>query len=178
MAEAATEPSPLRRKSSSSGGWIVNPWPAQAPHLTQDLVEGLARDELHDVVVHALVLADAVNRDDVRVVQPGRGAGLALESGRLLRVEPAVPQQDFQGHVPAERLLLGLVDDAHAAAADFADDPEVSQLLQRRHGRDVAVRRVSLVAHSGFVLLHQQERGEQCMDPIGPLRVALGVLGW
>ena len=45
-------------------------------------------DELHGVVVEAVVLADPVDRDDVGVVQPRRGAGLAaepLEPGRVAR---------------------------------------------------------------------------------------------
>ena len=48
--------------------------------------------------------------------------------------------QHLQGHVAAERGLLGLVDDAHAAAAELADDPELAQgrrRLGRRAGRAV-----------------------------------------
>ena len=63
--------------------------PAQALQLAENFVEALTRDELHDVVVNALVLADAVHRDDVGVVQPCRRAGLTLEANGVLRVEPA-----------------------------------------------------------------------------------------
>ena len=43
--------------------------------------------------------------------------------------------------MPAERVLLGLVDDAHAAAADLAEDAVVAELAQRRD----SVARVRLV---------------------------------
>ena len=38
----------------------------------------------------------------------------------------------LQGHVPAERDLLGLKDDSHAASPDFAEDPVLPQLLGDR----------------------------------------------
>ena len=82
----------------------------------------------------------------------------------------AVPGQDLQGHVAAQRLLLGLVDDAHAAAADLAEDAEVAQLLQRRRPRARRRRRGSPVRSltSGLELLHQHERREEVADPARP----------
>ena len=56
---------------------------------------------------------------------------LALEPAPLLGVAEHLRRQHLQRHVPAERDLLGLVDDAHAAAADLADDPVVAELLRR-----------------------------------------------
>ena len=96
-----------------------------------DLVQPLALDELHDVVVPPAVLADAEDRHDVRVVQPRRRPGLALEpldhgAGSVSRRVG----QDLQRHAAAERFLLGLVDDPHAAPADLAHDPEVAQTLR------------------------------------------------
>ena len=85
--------------------------------------------------------------------------------------------QDLQGHAAAQRLLLGLVDDAHAAPADLADDPVVPQLLQRRGGAAGLLGGVTRLAHAGLVVLHQQQRREQRVDPLGPLGVALDVFG-
>ena len=76
-----------------------------------------------------VLLADAEDRHDVGVVQVGRGAGLAVEAADLLGVEQGRRAQDLQRHATAERLLLGLVDDAHAAAADLAEDAEIAQTL-------------------------------------------------
>ena len=83
--------------------------------------QGPALDELHGVEVDAALAADGEDRDDVRVVQLRRGLGLVLEPLQLARVERGREGQHLQGHAAAQRDLLGLVDDAHAAAADLAD---------------------------------------------------------
>jgi len=48
----------------------------------------------------------------------GRRARLALEAAQVPRIEQGVGGQHLDGHEPAQRQLLGLVDDAHAAAAE------------------------------------------------------------
>ncbi len=67
----------------------------QLAQLGQHLVEPLALDELHDVVVQPVLLADAVDRHDVGVVQPRRRLRLALEPPQPLRLQagraPAAP---------------------------------------------------------------------------------------
>jgi hypothetical protein len=40
--------------------------------------------------------------------------------------------QDLERDVAAQRNLLGLVDDAHTAVADLANDPEVADLVGER----------------------------------------------
>ena len=92
-------------------------------------------DELHDVVVQAVLLADAEDRHDVGVVQLGRRPRLALEAAQLPRVEQGVAGQHLDGHVPAQGELLRLVDDPHAAAAHLPQDLVIPQLPQRRRGR-------------------------------------------
>ena len=86
--------------------------------------------------------------------------------------------QDLQRHVPAERLLLGLVDHAHAAPAHLAEDAEVAQPLQppaRGRGRSgVGPRRI---AGAGLDLLDQRQGGEEVADRLGVLGEPLGVLG-
>src|SRR5262249_39182452 len=61
--------------------------------------------------------------------------------------------------------------------ADLADDPVVPQLLQRRGGAGGLLGGVTRLAHAGLVVLHQQQRREQGVDPLGPLGVALDVFG-
>ena len=85
---------------------------------------------VHDVVVPSGVLADAVDRHDVGVVQPPGGAGLAAEPGQVGRLA-----EQLQGDVAIERLLVRLVDDPHAPPADLAHDPEVAPGLGQE--RDV-----------------------------------------
>src|SRR5204863_488978 len=56
----------------------------------------------------------------------------AAEAGPGLGVLGDLPGQDLQRHAAAEGDLLGLVDYAHAAPADLAEDPVVAHLAQRR----------------------------------------------
>ena len=97
--------------------------------------QAAALDELHGVEGHAPLAADRVDRHDVRVVQAGGGLGLELEPLQLPGVERRGERQDLQRHPAAQRELLGLVDDAHAAPADLAEDPEVAQEPSPRPGR-------------------------------------------
>jgi hypothetical protein len=147
---------------------------AQPLQLRQDLVEPLALDELHDVIVQPVGLADAEDRHDVRVVQPRRRLGLAAEAPQALLVQQGGAGQDLEGHVPAEGRLLRLVDDAHAAAAHLAQDAVVAQPPQRRHGRCGRGRGGLLVVL--LALLHLDHGGEELADVAGELCVAVDVL--
>src|SRR6266542_4292562 len=66
---------PVRRRRLA-----VVPGPPQALQLLQDHLQPQALDELHHIVMQALLLADAVDGDDVGVMEPGHRAGLALEA--------------------------------------------------------------------------------------------------
>ena len=61
------------------------------------------------------------------MVERGGGAGFVLEALQLLLVEHRGERQHLQRDAAAERDLLGLVDDAHAAAADLAQDSKIAQ---------------------------------------------------
>jgi hypothetical protein len=101
------------------------------------VVAGLARldhvgqraplDQLHREERRAGRLADAVDGHDVRVPQPCRRLGLALEA----REQPAVLAhrgwQDLERHSPVQADLPRLVDHTHAAAAQLAQDLELAQ---------------------------------------------------
>ncbi len=122
----------------------------------------------------AIVSADAENRHDVGVVQPRRGTRLALESLHLLRGGESRIGQDLQGYPPAQRLLLGLVDHAHAAAADLAEDAVIAQPFQPCRDMDGN-------ATGGFVLavgaevLHLDQNGEDLADVVGQVGEAPAV---
>ena len=125
-----------------------------------------------------VVLAHAEDRHDVGVVQPGRRLRLALEPPHLLGVQQRAGREHLQGHAPAQRLLLGLVDDAHAAPADLAEDAVVAQPLQ-----PAATAAAPFAAASEPVVPPElsprssiiKERREQVADLVGQLGVALGV---
>ncbi len=106
---------------------------SQPLDLVDDGIEPEPRDELHGVVVEAVLLADAEDGDDVGVVQLGGCACLALEPFYLRRIGDRVSGEHFERDTPAEGLLLGFVDHAHAAAAGLAEDPEVAQRAPTSH---------------------------------------------
>jgi hypothetical protein len=141
--------------------------------LVEHFIQPQALDELHDVIGQAVLLADAEDRHDVGVVQPGRRFRLAFKALLGAGVEQQVPGQDLEGDVSAQGDLLGLVDDAHAALADFAEDAKVAELLQgkgRRHG--LWPRGLLVVV---LDLLDLDQGGEQFADVGGELRIALDI---
>jgi hypothetical protein len=99
-----------------------------------DVRRGVAVDELHGVVVDAALAAHRVDRHDVLVVQAGRRPRLVVEALQLPRVHRRRQRQHLQRHPAAKRDLLGLVDDAHAAAPDLADQPAVAQRMRSVEG--------------------------------------------
>ena len=122
-----------------------------------------------------LVAADAEDRDDVGVVQPRRRPRLALEAEDLLGVGERRVGEDLQCDASAERLLLGLVDDAHAAPADLAEDAVVAQPLQP--GRGVNGHAAGgVVGPVGAEVLHADQDGEDLADLVGELGVSPAVV--
>ncbi len=153
--------------------------PAEAADVGQHLVEPLALDELHGVVVDAVALADAEDRHDVGVVQPPGRLGLAAEAGQVRRVQQRRGRQHLEGDVPAERFLLRLVNDAHAAPAHLTQDAIVAQALQVGEGG--CRRPLEAVGGIGGVggwlqVLDLHQRRKQIADVGGEVGVAVGVL--
>src|SRR5947209_6798365 len=52
---------------------------AQGPEFSEDLMEPLSLNELHDEIVQTVLLSDTVNGHDVRMVKLRDRPGLALE---------------------------------------------------------------------------------------------------
>ena len=98
---------------------------APADHLLQ----GLARQQLHDDEVQPLVLPDVVDRADVRMIQSRGGAGFAAESVQRCGIAPGALGQDFQGHLAAQARVPRPVDLSHAALADATEDLVVPECL-------------------------------------------------
>ena len=76
----------------------------------------------------AVVLAHLVDRHDARVVQKGDGLGLVLEPPELVVAGQQPGLDHLEGHGAVEADLPSLVDDAHAAAAQFAADFIVAEI--------------------------------------------------
>ena len=86
------------------------------------VLERLAIQKLHGDERLAVVLADLVDRADVRMVQRRRGTRFAPEAFQRLRVAGHFLGQELQGHEAAKVGVLGLVDHTHPAAAELLDD--------------------------------------------------------
>ena len=81
----------------------------------------VAFEEFHGDERAAFEFADVVNGANVGVVQGRGGACFAAETFDGLGVLRNVVGKKFQGDVAAEAGVLGLVDDAHAATAQFTE---------------------------------------------------------
>lgn len=88
-----------------------------------DLVEGFAFEEFHDDEGAGFVVSDVVDGDDVGVLEGGEGAGLADEIGfEVGGADGGVFgwADPFEGDVAIELGVVGEVDVAEAALADFS----------------------------------------------------------
>ena len=131
---------------------------AEAHPLARDeALQRLARDELHDDVVDALGRLDLVDRDDVRVVERGGGAGLLDETGAAVRVDVPLGGEDLDRDLAPEAGVAGPVDLAHAPGAE---------------GRDHLVRPEPRCGRQGHVELrvwaHDALGGTTFYEPFGP----------
>jgi hypothetical protein len=86
--------------------------------------EGVPLDELHRQKRAAVgQRPDLEEGRDARVLELGGDAGLGDEpGGGLVAAQPVV--EDLDGHVAADRRLVGPVNDAHPAAGQFLADAE------------------------------------------------------
>ena len=101
--------------------------------------ERLAAHELHRDVVHGVrvggtrgahrVVADLVDRDDVGVVERGRGLSLEHEAPHAVLVPHQVGRQDLERDAALELAVLGEVDLAHPALGERGHDPVVRDLV-------------------------------------------------
>ncbi len=145
---------------------------AQAHAGTRDqIIECLAPDVLHCDERAAVLLAGVMNRADIRVIQSGSGAGLALEAVQRLRIAREFATQELECYEAVEPCVLRFVDHPHPAAAQFSGDAVVGD---RRAGRKATVfaRDVALLSSNG-PRRHFDRRVIQ--EPLGlPLRSEQG----
>jgi hypothetical protein len=61
--------------------------------------------------------------------------GFALKAGKRLRITGNLLGQELEGDKAMQPSVLGLVDDAHAAASEFLDDTVVRDGLAEHQGQ-------------------------------------------
>ena len=91
--------------------------------------ERLPLQKFHGDEGSPIVLANFVDRADVRVVQRGRSLGLAPEAAEGLWVVGEIVGKELQRDVATKLEVFSLVDDTHAAAADPAEDAVMGNRL-------------------------------------------------
>ena len=79
----------------------------------EPVLEGLALDQLHRDEARALVLADLVDRGDVRMVEGRRGTGLSFEAAKPPGVVRHLLGQHLDRDLAAEARVARAVDLAH-----------------------------------------------------------------
>ena len=77
-----------------------------------------AVDHRHHQKQPAVDLPGVMDRDDVRLGQPGRGVGLATKALAITRLGAQFGGQNFDGHIAVDHRVVGLVNPAHATLAD------------------------------------------------------------
>ena len=87
----------------------------------------LPLDQFHGQKMDAVGFLDRVERDDVRVVEGGDGAGFALEARQAFRIARHFGRQHLESDVTAEFGVGGAIHLAHAAGADRGGDPVMGE---------------------------------------------------
>jgi hypothetical protein len=105
----------------------------RAALLADDVVERAAFDELHRDERPAFDLAEVEHLHDAGVHEARGRRRLAAEALGVLLAFGGV-QDDLERDAAAHAHVAGLVNDAHASAADLADDLEVPDTLRFDHG--------------------------------------------
>ncbi len=122
-----------------------------------ELLQIDAVDELHHQKLDAAGLARVVSPHDVRMIQPSDRLHLAAEAGDRLIVVQITMGKDFQGHRLVEEDLPSLVDDTHAAAAQFLQQFVVAQAARFDDPAKDALDQVRALGKSAAVLFKLQK---------------------
>ena len=110
--------------------------------MRNELFECGALQEFHRNESLAILLADVVNRTDVRMIERGGGLRFALEAGERARIVADIFGEEFQSDVAVEAIVFGFVHNAHAAGAQAFENAVVRQGLADKfvgagHERDM-----------------------------------------
>ena len=87
--------------------------------LLERVLQRAALQQLHGDEGAAFVIADIVDGANVGMVQRRSGSRLAQEAFQRGAVFGGILRKEFEGNLAAQAGVLGLIDDSHAAAAQF-----------------------------------------------------------
>ena len=141
------------------------------------MIQPLARDQLHDIVVIAVVFADSEDGNDVRVMQTRCGLGFADKTRDLLWRSGQLRQQDLHRDSAIQGLVHRFVHNPHASLTDPSDDPVVAQSLDVGSGSLRArLTCQSLLFAPQRELLHHLDRWKQFPNLVRQFGVRVRVL--
>jgi hypothetical protein len=89
------------------------------------VLEGRAVEKLHSDETLAVMFTDFIDGANVGVVQSRGSASFAAETLQSMRVTDEILGEELESDKAAKVGVFGLVDDAHAAAAQLFDDAVV-----------------------------------------------------
>src|SRR5580698_2883684 len=90
--------------------------------IHEQSLQRLAVEEFHGNKWLPVMFVNFINRADIRMIQSGRGAGLAFESFEHFAIAGSFLGKEFQRHEAAQARVFSLVNDAHPAAAQLLED--------------------------------------------------------
>ena len=99
----------------------------------------LPLQQLHDQVVHAVLVPDVVERADVGVVERRSGAGFALEARLELGGIGERLGEHLDRHLPVEAGVPRAIDLAHAACSERRHDFIRPEFRSRGQGHDAGI---------------------------------------
>lgn len=99
------------------------------PDARNQLIEGLAVDELHRDIVDPTLGGDIVDHDDIGMIEGRSSFGFLHETPAPLRVGHTIRRENLQSDEAVQVGVAGLVDDTHSALAEFLEDLVMSKLL-------------------------------------------------
>jgi hypothetical protein len=85
-------------------------------------LQGLAVHEFHGDKLPPILLANIVDRADVRMIERRGGLGFAPKTFKGLLVLGQLFGEEFEGDGPMQSRVLGPVDDTHPSPAQLLDD--------------------------------------------------------
>ena len=112
----------VRQRAGDVGEDLLDLGRREAAACRQNAGERLAPQKLHDEVDDSSRFPDTINRNDVRVLELGGGAGFALEALDEFLIEGERERQDLDRDFAVELLFVRFEYDRHAAAPQLVED--------------------------------------------------------